>query len=54
MSALVQNIVNVAKVVAPSTIVHRSARSRRTTAPTEASSAGYFMRVFGASGGMAW
>ena len=37
----------------PRTIVHRSARSRRTVAPTEASSAGYFMRVFGARGGTA-
>ena len=44
---------NTPNPVAPRTIVQRSARSRRITAPTEAMSAGYASRVFGASGGIA-
>jgi hypothetical protein len=44
--------VNAPNPVAPRTIVHRSARSRLITAPTEAISAGYGSRAFGASGGV--
>jgi len=44
--------VNAANPVAARTGVHRAARSRMITAPTEAMSAGYGMRVRGASGGI--